>query len=86
MMPPRRITMPRKASAADAHSTVKDQAVELYEDFEHEAKREVHDPLASTQGDLPVRKHINGVVITFFILIALALLAVIVGGAIYTHH
>ena len=78
--------MLRKASAADAHSTVKDQAVELYEDFEHEAKREVHDPLASTQGDLPVRKHINGVVITFFILIALALLAVIVGGAIYTRH
>jgi len=78
--------MPREASAADAHSTVKDQAVELYEDFEHEAKREVHDPVASTQGDLPVRKHINGLVITFFILIALALLAVIVVGAIYAHH
>lgn len=78
--------MPREASAADAHSTVKDHIVETYEDFEHEVECEVHDPLASTQGDLPVRKHINGLVITFFILIALALLAVIVGGAIYTHH
>jgi hypothetical protein len=85
-MPPRRITMLREASAADAQSTFKDQAVELYEDFEYETKSEVHDPLASTQGDLLVRKHINGLVITFFILIALALLAVIVGDAIYTHH
>jgi hypothetical protein len=64
---------------------VKDQVVELYEDFEHEVECEVHNPLASTQGDLPVRKHINGLVITLFILIALALAAVIVGGVIYTH-
>ena len=78
--------MPREAAEANSHATVKDHVVELYEDFEREAKREVHDPLASTQGDLPVRKHINGLVIAFFILIALALLASIVGYAIYTHY
>lgn len=78
--------MPREASAADAHSTVKDQIVEMYEDFEHEVEHEVHNPPDSSQSDMLVGKHINGLVITFFILIVLALLAVIVGGAIYTHH
>ena len=78
--------MPREASATNSNSTAKDQVVELYEDFEHEVECEVHNPLASTQGDLPVRKHINGLSITFFILIALALLAVIVGYAMYTHY
>jgi hypothetical protein len=85
MMPPRRIAMSREASAADSHSTVKDQVVELYEDLEHEVQREVHNPLDSSQGDLLVRKHINGLAITFFILIALSLLAAIVGYAMYTH-
>jgi len=85
MMPPRRIVMSREASAADPHSTVKDQVVELYEDLEHEVQREVHNPLDSSQGDLLVRKHINGLAITFFILIALSLLAAIVGYAMYTH-
>jgi hypothetical protein len=86
MMPPRRITMPREASAADAHSTVKDQVVELYADFEHEVEREVHSPHDSSQSDVLVRKHINGVAITFFILIALSLLAAIVGYAMYTRY
>jgi hypothetical protein len=85
-MKPRRITMLREASAADAHSTVKDQVAELYEDFENEAKREVHDSLASTQGDLPVRKHINGLAITFFVLIGLLLSIWVAGYAIYAHH
>jgi hypothetical protein len=35
---------------------------------------------------LLVRKHINGLAITFFILIALSLLAAIVGYAMYTHY
>jgi len=48
-------------------------------------QREVHNPLDSSQGDLLVRKHINGLAITFFILIALSLLAAIVGYAMYTH-
>ena len=69
--------MSREASAADSHSTVKDQVVELYEDLEHEVQREVHNPLDSSQGDLLVRKHINGLAIAFFIVIALSLLAVI---------
>jgi hypothetical protein len=86
MMPPRRITMPREASAADSHSTVKEQVVELYGDFEHEVEREVRSPHDSSQSDVLVHKHINGLVITFFILIALALLAAIGGYAMYTHY
>jgi hypothetical protein len=78
--------MPSEASAADSHATVKDQVVYLYEDLAHEVKREAHNPLDSLQGDLLVRKHINGLAITFFILIALSLLAAIVGYAMYTHY
>ena len=78
--------MPREASATDAHETVKDQVVEMYEDFEHEVEREAHSPHDSSQSDKLVRKHINGLVIVFFTLIALALLAVIVVGEFYTHH
>ncbi|HZL51959.1 MAG TPA: hypothetical protein VFC37_13530 [Terracidiphilus sp.] len=77
--------MPREASATDSHSTVKDQVVDLYKDFEHEVKREVRAPLDSSQGDLLVRKHVNGLAITLFILIAVFLLAAIVGYATYTH-
>jgi hypothetical protein len=77
--------MPREAFAADAHSTVKDQIVEMYEDFEHEVEHEAHSPHDSSQSDMLVGKHINGLVIAFFILIALALLAVIAGGMIYTY-
>jgi hypothetical protein len=78
--------MPREASAADSHSTVKDQAVDLYKDLEHEVKHEVHNPLDSSQGDLLVRKHINGLAISFFILIAISVFGVIVGYAMYTHY
>ena len=78
--------MPREASAADSQATVKDQVVELYEDFEHEVEREVHSPHDSSQSDVLVHKHINGVAITFFILIALSLLAAMVAYAIYTRY
>jgi len=78
--------MPREASEVDAHSTVKDQVVELYADLEHEIEREAHSPHDSSQSDALVRKHINGVAITFFILIALALLTAIVAFAIHTHY
>lgn len=78
--------MPMKASATDSHATVKDQVVELYQDFEHEVEREAHSPHDSSQSDVLVRKHINGLAITFFILIALSVLAAIVGLAMYTHY
>jgi|GEM_PF-2139722 len=78
--------MPREPSATDAHETVKDQVVEMYEDFEQEIEREAHSPHDSSQSDRLAGKHINGLVITFFILIALALLAVVVVGTIHTHH
>lgn len=85
--------MHKEASATDAHATVKDQvvevkdqAVEMFEDFEHEIEREAHSPHDLSQSDKLVRKHMNGLIITFFTLIALALLAVVVVGAIYTHH
>jgi hypothetical protein len=86
MMPPRRIAMHKEASATDEHATVKDQVVEMYEDFEHEVEREAHSPHDFSQSDKLVRKHINGLVITFFTLIALALLAVIVVGKFSIHH
>jgi hypothetical protein len=78
--------MPREAAEADSHATVKDQVVELYEDFEHEVEREVHSPHDSSQSDVLVREHINGLAITFFILIALSLVVAIVGYAMYTHY
>jgi hypothetical protein len=77
--------MTREASAADSHSTVNDQVVELYEDLKHEIEREVHNPLAPSQGDLVVRKHVNGLTITFFILISLSVLVAIGVYALYTH-
>jgi hypothetical protein len=64
---------------------VKDQIVELYEDFEHEVEHEVESPHDLSQSDVLVQKHINGLVIFFFILIALFVLAAIVGYAIYSH-
>jgi hypothetical protein len=84
-LPPRRITMPRQASAPDSHATVKAQAVDLYQDFEHEVEREAHSPHDSSQSDVLVRKHINGLVIAFFILIPLLVLAAIAGYAMHTH-
>ena len=78
--------MPREVAEADSHATVKDQVIELYVDFEHEVEREVHSPHDSSQSDVLVRKHINGIVIAFFILIALSLLAAITAFAIYTRH
>jgi hypothetical protein len=78
--------MPREAAEANSHATVKDQVVELYEDFEHEVEREVHSPHDSSQSDVLVRKHINGLVIFFFILIALSVLAAIGAFAIYSRH
>jgi hypothetical protein len=78
--------MPREASAADSHATVKDQVVELYEDFEHEVEREVRSPHDSSQSDFLVRKHISGLVIFFFVLISLLVLAAILGYAMYTHY
>ena len=78
--------MPEEISAADTHTSVKEQVVEFYEDFKQEVKREAHNPLASSQGDLLVRKHLNGLVISFFVLIAVSLTVMIVGYAIYTHY
>ena len=77
--------MPRDTSAADSPLTVKEQVVELYTDLEHEVKNEINNPLDSSQGDLLVRKHINGLAISFFILIALSIIVVIAGYAMYTH-
>ena len=77
--------MSTQASAEDSHATVKDQVVELYQDVKHEVQSEIPNPLDSPQGDLLVRKHVNGLAITLFILIALAVLAAIGGYAMYTH-
>ena len=78
--------MLREASEAHSHATVKDQVVELYQDVEHEVESEAHNPPDFSQSDVLVRKQINGLAITFFILIALFIVAAIVGYAIYTRY
>lgn len=78
--------MPREAVEADSNANVKDQVVELYEDFEHEVEREVHTPHDPSQSDVLVGKHVNGLAITFFVLISLALVVAIVGYAMFTHY
>jgi hypothetical protein len=77
--------MPKDASALDSHSSAKEQVVELYKDVKQEVKFEAHNPLDAAPGDMLVRKHVNGLAITFFILISLSLLVAIVGYALYNH-
>jgi hypothetical protein len=76
---------------AEPHPSVKDQASEMVQDIQsevtHEVKR-IHaakEPVDPSQSDHVVRRHVAGLSITFFIGIALFLLAAIAGIAIYTH-
>ena len=62
---------------------VKDQAVELFHDLEHEAEHELRHPRDLSGADNIVKKHIDGLAIAFFVLIALFLAGVIVLIAIH---
>jgi hypothetical protein len=73
------------------HASVKNQAAELIDDVKSEVKHEVNrihtvrEPVDSSQSDHVVRRHVAGLSITFFFVIALFLLTVIAGVVIYTH-
>jgi Fe2+ transport system protein B len=67
----------------DANAMVQDVKAEVQHEAKHMyAEKEPVDP---TQSDHVVRHHVTGLSITFFIAIALFLLAVIASVAIYTH-
>lgn len=78
-------------NADDSSKSVKEQARAMVNDVAGEVGHEAHTigatkrPVDETQSDHVVRRHIAGVSISFFILIALFLLAVIAGIAIYSH-
>jgi len=63
---------------AQHHPTVKEQVVELFDDLGHEAEREIHSPHDLSQSDNLVKKHIDGLAITFFVLVALFLVGAII--------
>jgi hypothetical protein len=75
----------------DANKSVRQQAGEMAGDIAGEMKHEAHniryvkEPVDSTHSDVVVRRHVTGISISFFILIAIFLLAVIAGVAIYEH-
>jgi hypothetical protein len=75
----------------DQPESVKDQASKMVRDVKGEVAHEIRhiheakEPVDPTQSDHVVRRHVAGLSITFFILIALFLLAAIAGIAIYTH-
>jgi hypothetical protein len=66
-----------------AKGMVRDVAGEVQHEASHiSANKEPVDP---TQSDHVVRRHVPGLSITFFVVIALFLVLVIVGFLIYTH-
>jgi hypothetical protein len=75
----------------DAKKSVRQQAGEMVGDIAGEVKHEAHniryvkEPVDPTHSDVVVRRHVTGISISFFILIAIFLLAVIAGVAIYEH-
>jgi hypothetical protein len=70
--------MPIEETTVEPHPTVKEQVTELSRDMEHEAKGEIHRPHDLSQSDNVVKKHISGLAISFFVLIALFLVGVII--------
>jgi hypothetical protein len=84
--------MSTEETSQDSNKSVTKQAGEMVDDIASEIKHEVHSirsakkPVDPTQSDVVVRKHVTGISISFFLLIALFLLAALVGIALFTHH
>lgn len=78
-------------SISETTRTVKQQTGDMVGDVAGEVKHEVHniryakEPVDPTQSDHVVRRHVAGLSISFFVMIALFLVAVIAGIAIYEH-
>lgn len=81
-------------SISDTTRNVKEQTGAMVEDIASEVKHEAHniryvkEPVDPTQSDHVVRRHVNGLAISFFVIIVLFLAAVIGGVALYqrAHH
>jgi len=78
----------------EPHTSVTGQAKDMVADIKSEVSHEVHrihsvkEPVDPSQSDHVVRRHAAGLSISFFVVIALFLVVVIAGIAIYTqtHH
>lgn len=84
----------RAETQSDPNPSIKKRTSGMVQDIKgevvHEAKHigTNKEPVDPTQSDHVVRRHVAGLSISFFVLIALFLVAVIAGIAIYTqtHH
>jgi hypothetical protein len=74
------------------HTTMRGQASDLVADVKGEVQHEAHDmradnrPVDPSHDDHVVRRHVNGLTITFFVAIVLFLIAIIVGYLMFGHH
>ena len=82
------------AHTQDPHPPEKADQVnpDLYTAVKHEVKHEISnirdnkEPVDPTQSDVLVQKHVNGLVITLFCLVAVILIAAIAVIALHGHH
>ena len=92
-----RAERPETETYPEIPNQVKGEAREMLNDVKGEVKHEIHrihtakEPVDPSQSDHVVRKHVNGLSITFFLLIGLFLVVAIAGIAIggstiFGHH
>jgi hypothetical protein len=80
------------STAENSGRSMHTRAGAMADDIATEVKSEARDirnsnqPVDPTHTDTVVRRHVAGLSISFFVLIALFLLAAIVGIALYAHH
>ena len=80
---------PRNTKTED-HRVVTQPSGSLASDFTGEVKQEIEeikatgDPVNPSQSDVLIQKHVTGLAVSFFVLIGLFLLLVIVGFFLYT--
>jgi hypothetical protein len=75
--------MTSAATATHTHPSIKEQVKDFVLDIEQELERETLPPHDSSQADLVVRKHVDGLAIAFFSLVALFLLGAMIAIGIY---
>ena len=80
---------PRNTKTVD-HRVITQPAGSLASDFKTEVEQEIEeikatgDPVNPTHSDVLVQKHVTGLAVSFFVLIGLFLLLVILGFFLYT--
>jgi hypothetical protein len=75
--------MASTANSIHTHDPVKQQLKEFFLDIEHELERETLPAHDASKADLVVRKHVDGLAITFFTLVTLFLFGAIVAIALF---